>query len=188
MRFTPEQPIFGLSAPSAAGKTWLAKQLIQHEVVNGWPSHTTRPRRAGETSTTYDHIFVDNMQFADIKQQGRFAIAASIYGHHYGLTMPPSLNRPAFVLLKPQVIESFVTFFGPRAVVFGMHAENGAALAEELMRERAQDQADIERRLAIYEQEIAMNEALIPETNYFVTSGHPCEVLPAITAEIMKRV
>jgi len=182
-----EKPIFGISAPSAAGKTWLAKELIKARIVSGWPSYTTRVPRAAERSTMYDHIFVDDSTFGDLKRKGQFVLSLSVYGANYGMTNPiEQSGRPTMVLIKPQVIGDFKRVFGHRAVVIGVHSANGAEMARKLMLSRGQDSADIERRLALYDQEVAMNEALIPTTNYFVSDGHPREIVPHLTRAVLR--
>lgn len=187
MRSSLENPIFGISAPSAAGKTWLAKQLIKGGIVSGWPSYTTRTPRAAERSTMYDHIFVDDGTFGDLKRKGQFILLLSVYGANYGMTKPiEDADRPTMVLIKPQVIGDFKRVFEHRAVVIGVHSANGAEMAEKLMQSRGQDASDIERRLAAYRQEIAMNEALIPSTNYFVSDGHPREIVSHLTRAILR--
>lgn len=188
MNIQHEQPIFGLSAPSAAGKTWLVKRLIENGHVRGWPSVTTRPPRPGEISTDYDHRFVSSETFHDWRKAGRFVIEAEIYGHDYGLTEPVPDYLPALVLLKPSVIHPFRRAFGERAVVFGVHSENGREVAEHLMIEREQNPDDIERRLATYTAEIELNQLLIDPTKYFIASGHPQEILPKLVQSISNHV
>ena len=184
-----ETKIFGLSAPSACGKTWLIEQLIKDKVVVGWPSHTTRPPRPGEVSTNYDHVFVDPTEFSNIKTTGGFAIATMFYGHQYGLTKPKEEGiLPVMVLLKPEVIRDFNTTFGSRAIIFGIHAADGLRIAEKRMQERGQSRYDIDQRLARYEAEVAMNQALIPEDRYLIAEDHPRKILPALVDEIMRCV
>lgn len=73
-----------LSAPSGAGKTSLARALI--EAVPGTVmsvSHTTRPRRNSEQDGT-DYHFVDEDTFQDMMAAGRFIEFARVYDHFYG--------------------------------------------------------------------------------------------------------
>lgn len=73
-----------LSAPSGAGKTSLARALIEAtpETVMS-VSHTTRPRRDGERDGV-DYHFVDESSFRGMIEEGRFFEFARVYGHYYG--------------------------------------------------------------------------------------------------------
>jgi guanylate kinase len=73
-----------LSAPSGAGKTSLARALIEAvpETVMS-VSHTTRSRRNGEHDGI-DYHFVDADRFADMVEAGRFLEFAGVYDHLYG--------------------------------------------------------------------------------------------------------
>jgi guanylate kinase len=73
-----------LSAPSGAGKTSLARALIEAvpDTVMS-VSHTTRPRRNGE-SDSVDYHFVDVATFSGMADEGRFLEFAQVYDHYYG--------------------------------------------------------------------------------------------------------
>lgn len=84
--------LFTISAPSGAGKTRLVKAMIEREpglVLS--ISHTTRPRRPGETDGQ-DYHFVDPAAFGELVAQGAFLEHAEVYGHHYG-TAQSSVER-----------------------------------------------------------------------------------------------
>ena len=73
-----------LSAPSGAGKTSLARALIEATPKTVMSvSHTTRPRRNGELDGV-DYHFVDEGSFRDMIEEGRFFEFARVYGHYYG--------------------------------------------------------------------------------------------------------
>ena len=75
-----------LSAPSGAGKTTLSQKLIKRlPGVSLSISHTTRDRRAGEVPGT-DYHFVNQDQFASLKETGGFAECAKVHGAWYGTT------------------------------------------------------------------------------------------------------
>ncbi len=80
----PRGMLFIISAPSGAGKTTLAKAL-----VNSVPgtvlsvSHTTRSRRAGERDGV-DYYFVDGQRFQDMVREGKFLEYAEVFGNFYG--------------------------------------------------------------------------------------------------------
>jgi guanylate kinase len=73
-----------LSAPSGAGKTSLARALVETmpETVMS-VSHTTRTCRTGERDGT-DYRFVDEDTFLDMMDQGRFIEYARVYDDYYG--------------------------------------------------------------------------------------------------------
>ncbi len=75
-----------LSAPSGAGKTTLAHELIARTSNIGWSiSHTTRSRRAGEVDGR-DYHFVNEETFLSLRDQGAFAEWAQVHRAYYGTT------------------------------------------------------------------------------------------------------
>ncbi len=91
-----------ISAPSGAGKTSLAKAL-----VNSVPntvlsvSHTTRSRRAEELDGV-DYHFVDEEQFEKMIDEGKFLEYARVFNNYYGTShaaVEQQLSRGNNVLL-----------------------------------------------------------------------------------------
>ena len=75
-----------LSAPSGAGKTTLAHELIAKTSHIGWSiSHTTRSRRVGEVDGK-DYHFVSEKTFLSLRDQGAFAEWAQVHRAYYGTT------------------------------------------------------------------------------------------------------
>lgn len=73
-----------LSAPSGAGKTSLARKLIQTRAdVALAVSHTTRPQRPGEQHGV-DYCFVDQAEFAEMIAAHCFIEHACVFGNQYG--------------------------------------------------------------------------------------------------------
>jgi guanylate kinase len=73
-----------LSAPSGAGKTTIAKQLLARRPDLGYSvSCTTRPPRAGEVDGR-DYHFISREQFATQRARNEFAESADVHGHLYG--------------------------------------------------------------------------------------------------------
>jgi guanylate kinase len=73
-----------LSAPSGAGKTTIAKQLLSRRADLGYSvSCTTRAPRHGETDGK-DYTFVSREQFLDRESRNEFAEWAEVHGHLYG--------------------------------------------------------------------------------------------------------
>ncbi len=76
-----------LSAPSGAGKTSLSRALVQARGDAGLTiSHTTRPRRPGETDGR-DYHFVDHDRFAQMVRSGLFVEYAEVFGNCYGTSL-----------------------------------------------------------------------------------------------------
>lgn len=76
--------LFIVSAPSGAGKTSLARALIeQADNVRMSVSHTTRTRRAAEVDGQ-DYFFVNKAEFSRMADEGIFLEYAEVYGNYYG--------------------------------------------------------------------------------------------------------
>jgi len=73
-----------LSAPSGAGKTTIARLLLERRSDVGYSvSCTTRAPRAGEVDGV-DYHFLDAARFDEAVQQGQFAEWAEVHGRRYG--------------------------------------------------------------------------------------------------------
>jgi guanylate kinase len=73
-----------LSAPSGAGKTTIAKQLLARRRDLGYSvSCTTRPPRSGEVDGR-DYHFISREQFVTQRARNDFAESAEVHGHLYG--------------------------------------------------------------------------------------------------------
>jgi len=79
-----------LSSPSGAGKTTLARRLLDAEpdrlVMS--VSHTTRPLRKGEKDGR-DYHFVDRDTFTRMRDHGDFLEWAVVFDNYYGTTRKP---------------------------------------------------------------------------------------------------
>lgn len=89
----PEIPRRGimlvLSSPSGAGKTTIARQLLERSdrlVMS--VSATTRPPRPGEIEGT-DYIFLSDQEFAARLEAGQFLEHARVFGNRYGTPRQP---------------------------------------------------------------------------------------------------
>jgi guanylate kinase len=78
-----------LSSPSGAGKTTLARRLLDEEpgIVMSI-SHTTRPKRKGERDGE-DYHFVDRDIFTRMRDHGEFLEWAVVFDNYYGTTRKP---------------------------------------------------------------------------------------------------
>lgn len=78
-----------LSSPSGAGKTTLARRLLDKEIgIEPSISHTTRPKRDGEQEGR-DYHFVDRDAFTRLRDQGEFLEWAVVFDNFYGTTRKP---------------------------------------------------------------------------------------------------
>lgn len=73
-----------LSAPSGAGKTSLARKLVETRTdIALAVSHTTRAQRPGEQHGV-DYYFVDEAEFAEMVAADQFIEHATVFGNQYG--------------------------------------------------------------------------------------------------------
>jgi guanylate kinase len=78
-----------LSSPSGAGKTTIARRLVDaNSDLSLSVSATTRPPRQGEIAGR-DYHFIDRDRFAEMMAQGEFLEHAIVFGHSYGTPRRP---------------------------------------------------------------------------------------------------
>ena len=76
--------MFILSSPSGAGKTTIARMLLDHDPeIACSVSVTTRPMRPGEVDGK-DYFFVDQPTFDHMVEESHFYEWAHVFGHSYG--------------------------------------------------------------------------------------------------------
>jgi guanylate kinase len=76
--------LFVLSSPSGAGKSTIARMILEADDGIGLSvSATTRPIRAGEDDGA-DYHFVSNEEFDELIAKGAFLEWAHVFGHRYG--------------------------------------------------------------------------------------------------------
>ena len=73
-----------LSSPSGAGKTSIAKHLLQNDTELALSvSVTTRARRSNEVNG-HDYHFIDKAEFDRLVRTGALLEHAEVFGNHYG--------------------------------------------------------------------------------------------------------
>lgn len=78
-----------LSSPSGAGKTTLARQLIEADgAITMSVSVTTRAPRPGEVDGR-DYNFIDDKTFEQMSNRGELLEWARVFDHHYGTPRGP---------------------------------------------------------------------------------------------------
>jgi guanylate kinase len=76
--------LFVLSSPSGAGKSTIARMLLESDDgISMSVSATTRPRRPGEVDGR-DYHFVSTERFEEMVAAGEFLEWAHVFGHRYG--------------------------------------------------------------------------------------------------------
>lgn len=81
--------LFVLSSPSGAGKTSIARRLLElDDNLALSVSMTTRPKRPNEVEGV-DYSFVDETRFAASVEAGAFLEHAQVFGHSYGTPRGP---------------------------------------------------------------------------------------------------
>jgi guanylate kinase len=76
--------LFVLSSPSGAGKSTIARMLLESDDgISMSVSATTRPRRPGEVDGR-DYHFVTTERFEQMVAAGEFLEWAHVFGHRYG--------------------------------------------------------------------------------------------------------
>lgn len=95
--------LYIISAPSGAGKTSLVRGLVDQEPgLDVSVSHTTRPRREGETDGI-DYHFIDRSRFQQMVAEGAFLEHAQVFDNLYGTarsSVEAELNQGRDVILE----------------------------------------------------------------------------------------
>ncbi len=149
-----------LSSPSGAGKTSIARQLLdQDEEIGLSISTTTRPRRSDEVDGR-DYIFVEPSEFRAMIVRNEFIEHAEVFGNFYGTPRKPVMERLEQGLdvlfdIDWQGTRTIARQY-PHEVVRIFVLPPTAAALEQRLRRRAQDAEEvIQHRMAKAASEIA---------------------------------
>ena len=149
-----------LSAPSGAGKTTIAQELVKQRKDVGFSvSATTRARRQGERDGKAYH-FIARQRFEELKEQGDFLECAQYAGAWYG-TLRSEIKRvhdlDRHVLLDieiqgaRQVREAYPW---PQSVSIFVLPPSPAELLKRLRRRKSESQQSLITRLETATQEL----------------------------------
>jgi guanylate kinase len=151
--------VFVITGPSGVGKGTLIRTLVQRvPELELSVSATTRRPRAGETHGV-DYHFLSDAEFERRVQAGEFIEHAEYSGRRYG-TLRSELQRqldaghPVVLEIEVQGARQ-VREAMPEAVQIFIEPPDGEALKDRLVGRGTDDQAEIARRLAVAEEELA---------------------------------
>jgi guanylate kinase len=181
-----------LSAPSGAGKTTIARQLLEVRKDVGYSvSATTRKPRPGEVDGVSYH-FLSTEEFERAVQNGEFAEYARVHGNMYGtlrreVDRVVASHRNVVMDIDVQGATQFAASF-PDAVRIFILPPSAETLVERLKDRGTEDSATIATRLRDAIGEIGV----IGEFEYVVVNDQleraVAQVSCIIDAECLKRV
>jgi len=147
-----------LSSPSGAGKTTIAKALLDRRPDIGYSvSCTTRQPRKGEVEGK-DYYFLSRSEFIHRMEQGAFAESAEVHGNLYG-TLKSEIER---VLQGGRHVMMDVDIQGaallrrafPSVVTIFILPPSGEVMLERLRHRKTDSKQEIVRRLESALQEL----------------------------------
>jgi guanylate kinase len=139
-----------LSSPSGAGKTTIARKLLEQDPgIEISVSHTTRKMRKGERDGK-DYHFVNHNTFTKMRDHGEFLEWAAVFDNYYGTTRKPveealAAGRDVLFDVDWQGAASLRAKAGDDIVTVFILPPTAADL-EQRLNERAQDPPEIVRR------------------------------------------
>jgi len=154
--------LFIISAPSGAGKTTLAKAVLQQFTDMLYSiSYTTRKPRAEERDGV-DYHFVSKEDFKKGLKKGRWAEWAEVYGNYYGTSaefIEKSLSSGCDILLDIDVQGTIqILKHYPDSVTIFILPPSMNALRKRLEMRGSDSKAVIERRFVNARKEMAQKK------------------------------
>jgi guanylate kinase len=178
-----------LSAPSGAGKTTIARQVVKR--IGGIRisvSHTTRSPRPNEADGR-DYHFITPEQFSLMQNEGAFLEAANVHGNWYGThkdEVIPFISAGSDVILDIDVQGAAIIRKKIDAVMVFILPPSMEELMKRLKVRNTDEKKVIERRMENARREVA--EA--PSYDYLVINKDldraVSDVVSIITAERMR--
>lgn len=171
-----------LSAPSGAGKTSIARALLncgEHFAFS--ISATTRPPRPGEREGV-DYYFVSDAEFQGMVERGELAEWAVVHGHRYGTpkkTFDDAAARGVHVLLDIDIQGARqIRVSVPDAVLIFILPPSGEALVQRIAGRGGEDRPQVRRRLLAAHTELQR----APEFDYIVVNDELDEAVKQVLA------
>ena len=154
--------IIVLTAPSGAGKTTIARHVLEEmPEVRFSVSATTREPRPGEEDGTHYH-FLSEEEFRRCMEEGKLVEYEEVYpGQFYG-TLRSELERgdaPVLLDIDVKGAASIKKAYGSRALVIFVRPPSKEALARRLKGRGTEVDEDLEKRLRRAEMELTRAEA-----------------------------
>jgi guanylate kinase len=173
-----------LSSPSGAGKTSLAKRLMEVRPDTGYSvSCTTRSPRAGEEEGR-DYYFMSPEAFESAVKKGAFAEHASVHGNMYG-TLRSEIERVlgsgrhVVMDIDVQGAKQLASAF-PQSVLIFILPPSADVLLGRLKGRGSEDDARLKRRL-----ESAMTELGVVNDYHYVVVNDDLEKATATLSSIL---
>jgi guanylate kinase len=147
-----------VSAPSGAGKTTIAKELLRRRADLGYSvSCTTRAPRQNEVNGR-DYYFLSRTDFLRKREAGEFAESAEVHGNLYG-TLRAEIDRVlgtgkhVMMDIDPQGAAQLVKSY-PLAVTVFVLPPSGDVLLDRLRARKTESTEELVRRLQSALQEL----------------------------------
>ena len=170
-----------LSSPSGAGKTTIARSLLDADPdLTNSISVTTRPQRSGERAGI-DYHFIDEGRFARMIEAGELLEHARVYGNRYGTPRGPveaalKAGRDVLFDIDWQGAQQLRGAAPADVVSVFILPPSVAELRRRLTRRARDDADDIQRRL----DQVADDVTRWPEYDYVIVN----ESLEASLAQV----
>ena len=143
--------IFALMGRSGAGKSTIAKEIIQNTSLDEILTWTTRPIRSGEASGK-DYHFTSDEGFDRMLKKGNIVAHKYIEARdwHYGINISDIQrlgdDKHAVVIVSPDGYNELKTIFGSKVMGLFIETEEKTLLRRCITREENPDIFEISRR------------------------------------------